>query len=158
METYSALLALCAGNSSVTGEFPSQRSVARSIDVFFNLRLNKQLSKQSCGWWFKMPSRSLWRHCNGNGISYTSKTSFFHWTRALGLFLFAEHHLSHTINMWYYRTADMSKRSKNLISISSPHCISLVRLGNKRHHYAIIYVIFQSCVFLVTFKSQKNIL
>ena len=27
--------------------------------------LNKQLSKQSWGWWFEMPSRSLWRHCNG---------------------------------------------------------------------------------------------
>ena len=27
--------------------------------------LNKRLSKQSWGWWFKTPSRSLWRHCNG---------------------------------------------------------------------------------------------
>ena len=32
-ETFSALLALCAGNSPVTGEFPSQRPVARSFDV-----------------------------------------------------------------------------------------------------------------------------
>ena len=32
----------------------------------FDLRLNKRLSKQSCGWWFEIPSRSLWRHCNGN--------------------------------------------------------------------------------------------
>ena len=47
METFSALLALCAGNSPVTGEFPSQRPVTRSFDVFFDLRLNKQLSKQS---------------------------------------------------------------------------------------------------------------
>ena len=31
---------------------------------FFDLRLNKRLSKQSWGWWFEMPSRSLWRHCN----------------------------------------------------------------------------------------------
>ena len=35
METFSALLALCAGNSPVTGEFPSQRPLARSFDVFF---------------------------------------------------------------------------------------------------------------------------
>ena len=27
--------------------------------------LNKRLSKQSWGCWFEMPSRSLWRHCNG---------------------------------------------------------------------------------------------
>ena len=26
--------------------------------------LNKRLSKQSWGWWFEMPSLSLWRHCN----------------------------------------------------------------------------------------------
>ena len=44
METFSALLALCAGNSPVTGEFPSQRPVMRSFDVFFDLRLNKRLS------------------------------------------------------------------------------------------------------------------
>ena len=28
--------------------------------------LNKRLSKQSWGWWFETPSRSLWRHCNEN--------------------------------------------------------------------------------------------
>ena len=64
METFSALLALCAGNSPVTGEFPTKRPVTRSFDVFFNLRLNKRFSKQSWGWWFETPSRSLWRHCN----------------------------------------------------------------------------------------------
>ena len=64
MEAFSALLALCAWNSAVTGEFPTQRPVTRSFDVFFDLRLNKRLSKQSWGWWFKTPSRSLWRHCN----------------------------------------------------------------------------------------------
>ena len=47
MEAFSALLALCAGNSPVTGEFPSQRPVTRSFDAFFDLRLNKRLSKQS---------------------------------------------------------------------------------------------------------------
>ena len=33
METFSALLVLCAGNSAVTGEFPSQRSATRSFAV-----------------------------------------------------------------------------------------------------------------------------
>ena len=47
METFSVLLALCAGNSPLTGEFPTQRPVTQSFDVFFDLRLNKQLNKQS---------------------------------------------------------------------------------------------------------------
>ena len=64
METFSVLLALCAGNSLVTCEFSSQRSVTWSFDVYFDLRLNKRLSKQSWGCWFEMPSCSLWRHCN----------------------------------------------------------------------------------------------
>ena len=55
---------LLCGNSSVTGEFPSQRPVTRRFDDFFDLRLNEQLSKQSIRWWFETPSRSLWRHCN----------------------------------------------------------------------------------------------
>ena len=60
------LLALCAENSPVTGEFPLQRPMTRSFGIFFDLRLNKRLiSKQSWGWWFESPSRSLWRHCNG---------------------------------------------------------------------------------------------
>ena len=39
METFSTLLAICAGNSSVIGEFPTQRPVTRSFDVLFELRL-----------------------------------------------------------------------------------------------------------------------
>ena len=52
METLSALLAICAGNSPVPGDFPTQRPVTRSFDVFFDLRLHKRLNKQSPGWWF----------------------------------------------------------------------------------------------------------
>ena len=64
METISALQALCAGNSLVTGEFPAQGPVTRSVDVSFDLRLNKRLSEQSWCRWFQAPSRSLWRHCD----------------------------------------------------------------------------------------------
>ena len=63
METFSALLAICAGNSPVPGEFPAQRPVTRSFDVFFNL--HKRLGKQSWGWWFETLPRPLWRHSNG---------------------------------------------------------------------------------------------
>ena len=61
---FSALLALCAENSPVTGEFTTQRPVTRSFDVFFDRRLNNRLSKQSWGRWFETPSCSLWRHYN----------------------------------------------------------------------------------------------
>ena len=63
MESFSAWLAICAGNSPVHGEFPAQRPVTRSFDVVFDLRLNKRLSQQSWGWWFETLSRPLWRHC-----------------------------------------------------------------------------------------------
>ena len=43
---------------------PAQRPVTRSFDVFFELRLNKRLSKQSWGWWFETLPPPLWRHCN----------------------------------------------------------------------------------------------
>ena len=67
---------LC-GEFTGPGEFPAQRPVTRSSDVFFDLRLNKLLSKQSWGWWFEtlgllsvwtiFPSRffySILRLCN----------------------------------------------------------------------------------------------
>ena len=46
MEKFSVLLAICARNSPDNGEFPAQRPVTRSFDVFFDLRLYKRLSKQ----------------------------------------------------------------------------------------------------------------
>ena len=64
LRTFSALLVLGAGNSSVTDEFPSQRPLTRDLDVFFDLRVNKRLSKQSQGWWLETPPGPLWRHCN----------------------------------------------------------------------------------------------
>ena len=64
METFSASLDLCVGNSPVIGEFLSQRSVMQCFDVSFDLRPCKGLCKQSRRRWFEMPSRSLWCHCN----------------------------------------------------------------------------------------------
>ena len=57
MESFSAFLAVCQGNTPVTGGFPSQRPVTRSFDIFFDLRQNNR--------WFETPSRSVWRHCIG---------------------------------------------------------------------------------------------
>ena len=65
IETFSALMALCEGNSLVLGEFPTRRPVTQSFDVFFELRLNKRLNDTS---------RRRWRDaliltsCNGERI------------------------------------------------------------------------------------------
>ena len=70
IETFSALLALCKGNSPVTCEFPSQRPVTRSFDVFIDLRPKKWLNKQSWGWWFQTSPHSLLRRCYVNIYIY----------------------------------------------------------------------------------------
>ena len=77
MEAFSALLDLCAGNSPVTDEFPSQRPVTRTFDVFFDMHLNKRLSKQSTGRRLETPSRSLWRQCNGYSIIFNDTATHF---------------------------------------------------------------------------------
>ena len=46
------------------GEFPTQRPVTRSFDVFCDQRPNERLSKQSWDWWFETHSSPLWRHSN----------------------------------------------------------------------------------------------
>ena len=63
---------LC-GEFTGPGEFPTQRPVTRSFDVFFDLRLNKRLSKHSWGWWFETLSWSLWRHHNGESGGFSSQ-------------------------------------------------------------------------------------
>ena len=61
--------ALCEGNPPFSGGFPSQRPVTQSFGVFFDLRLNKRLSKQLRRWWFEMQLHSLWRYCNGKKMT-----------------------------------------------------------------------------------------
>ena len=60
IETFSALLVICAGNS------PHKWPVMRSFDVFFDLRLSKLLRKQWWDWWVETSSCPLWRHCNAD--------------------------------------------------------------------------------------------
>ena len=77
METFSALLAICAGIHRSPVISPTKASDA---DLMFSLIcvLNKRLSKQWWGWWFKTPSRPLWRHCNAPTISAVVATTFYH--------------------------------------------------------------------------------
>ena len=58
---------LC-GEFTGPGEFPAQRPVTRGFDVFFDLHLNKRLSKQPRGWLFETPSWSLWSQCNETNV------------------------------------------------------------------------------------------
>ena len=78
MEKISALLAFWAWNSPVPGEFPAQRPVARSFNVFFDLCLNKRLNKQSRHRWFETPSGSLWRHCKVNASLSSFESSYMY--------------------------------------------------------------------------------
>ena len=87
METFSALLALCAGNPPATGEFPSQRPLTRRFGVFCGLRLNKRLSKQWWCCWFETPTLPLWRHCNITNLIWVSKLIMKHNSHQVSRFL-----------------------------------------------------------------------
>ena len=115
IETVSALLAICVGNSTVTGGFPAQRPVTRSFDVFFDLRPNKRLSKQSRGWWFDTPSHSLWPHSNANPM--LSDLVYFEWW--------------HVINESMFKTINIKRILHNLFNfvISVVHADGLEHTG-----------------------------
>ena len=70
-------------------EFPTQRPVTRTFDVFFDLRLNKRLSKQPWGWWFETPSWSLWRHRNETSMKHVRFLANFVRTLSLHVLLHA---------------------------------------------------------------------
>ena len=79
MTTFSAWLAFCTGNSPVAGEF-------RLSMAFFDLGLNKRLSKQWRRRRFETPSPSLWRHCNAYSLSchtvaFTNNKRLHNWHR-----------------------------------------------------------------------------
>ena len=76
-----------------------QRPVTRSFDVFFDLRLNKRLSKQSWGWWFSTPSRSLWRRCN-----VWAPWHFWFWT-ILNIIMRLDCNVDETATVYNFRLA-----------------------------------------------------
>ena len=100
METFSALLAFSAGNSSAIGEFPAQRHVTRNFDVFFDLLL---ISSHR---WFETPSRPLWHHCNVEygraGEIYYSNNKSYTFLQIYNLFYIQTDFLQ---NIQYHRYA-----------------------------------------------------
>ena len=131
MKTFCALLAFCAGNSPVPGEFPHKRPVTRSFDVLFDLRLNKQLSKQSWGWWFETLSRPLWRHSN----------EYLKHARAMRIHFYTFGRHGHYIfrvqsNMYMYSSSVVSKITN--VCDWFTHAF-LVRNGLALHYLAIFH-------------------
>ena len=74
------------------GEFPTQRPVTRSFDVFFDLRL----SKQPWGWWFETPSWPLWRHCNVQRLPCGDSSCC---NKFLSLYVKAKHYWSSSLSI-----------------------------------------------------------
>ena len=73
---------LCPRNHRSPLNSPHKGQWRGALMFFLHLCLNKRLSKQSWGWWFETPSRSLWRHYNGWAVQrlqwrflYTNQTT-----------------------------------------------------------------------------------
>ena len=147
MESFSALLTICAGKSPVPGEFPTQRPVTWSFDIFFDLRLNKRLSKNSRGWWFETPSHSLWRLCNdlSSNLSYpilviivTAIQPRMRCTLGLGAIIqILTKHITSYVMMIFHSCINTSGCLKHLIVISSKVCLELSYWSEMRqtHQY-----------------------
>ena len=139
MEPFSALLAICAGNSPVPGEFPALRPVTRSFDVFFDLRLNKQLSEQSWDWWFETLSRPLWRHCNyapnlNNGLTKQPLWSGHGWVNTPHCFTWTQLLIHALIPMLVY-SIHVSKWSPRVWSQRQEHIYDIIIESYKTEIY-----------------------
>ena len=108
METFSALLAICAGISPVSSEFPTQRPVTRSFVILFDLRLNKRLNKQSWSWWVETLLCPLWRHCNALSNTRHGEQKYPYLT----YFQFHSFRLLSLINRHFFRHIELIYRSK----------------------------------------------
>ena len=75
---------VCEGNPPISGDLRSHRPATHGFRVFFDLPLNKRLSKHSWCWWFETPASSLWRYCNDNDVNMAKSirvAKFLLWIR-----------------------------------------------------------------------------
>ena len=84
---------LC-GEFTGPDEFPAQRPVTPSFDVFFDLGLNKRLSKQSWGWWFETVSRPLWRHSSVDTLCVSISATIMWHIYMMSRMTFVQHPMS----------------------------------------------------------------
>ena len=135
------------------GEFTTQRPVTRSFDVFFDLRLNKRLSKQPWGWWFETLSWSLWRHCNVDQVSRQWQhflKYIIDWKSAIGILGLAESDLTRT---WFMH--DPQKGHTFALSIS---CHSYCPSWTRSRAWDIQYITWNMCTFLWSIHLYHHIL
>ena len=126
---------LC-GEFTGPGEFPAQRPVTRSFDVFLDLRLNKRLSRQPWGWWFETPSWSLWRHRNG-GVSW------FTVTLVLGQIRWAFYTIKHMLHRGrYMQCAGVIRAGYQWIALQWRHN-ERVGVLNHRPHDCLLNILFR---------------
>ena len=136
----------CEGNSPITGEFPSQRPVTLSYEVFFDLRMNKRLNKPSRRPWFETPSRSLCRHCNADNIIQKKNI---------------ERHTTHTIVSWPNPKQWVIVHNSDLMIIrQSIYILSIItkemgKLKTHRPTYCIIYIYQRMCLILISHTRQN---
>ena len=113
------------------GEFPAQRPVTRNFDVFFDLRLNKRLSKQSWGWWFETLSRPLLRHCNGTTAGLlTIQHSDMHITKVVRTRVYKLVNADLEIDLTKFDFPSGNQRVK-LDKFADKHNITLFSIVNK---------------------------
>ena len=168
LKTFPALLALCEKEFSVDRWIPSQRPVRLCFDVFFDLRLNQRLNKQSRRWWFETSSRSSWRHCNvehsvpcrKNPSLVTTKLDTLRMICIFLGYIFMYFPVSVTILTWRWINSKHFTKSKRIVrprvsfsfyprSVSSFIFFSL-RLGSR---YAWKYCL-NICILFVWFSSD----
>ena len=129
METFSALLALCAGNSPVTGEFPSQRPVTQSFEIFFDVRLNKRMIKKSIRRWIETKLRSLCRYCND--MQRVVKTFDVHmheqWQRCCW---YASNHSVMMADLRLCKIVRYSSCQRQMLSFDALCCFNSLRLND----------------------------
>ena len=113
-------------------EFPTQRPVTRSFDVFFDLRPYKRLSKQLWGWWFETPSCPLWRHCNDFTELY------------LSMYKSCGSNSSCDLTMWWFLPIETfhMKRQVKLPSGICPNYTRITKCNVYTHMYSIPAILF----------------
>ena len=102
--------------------------VTRSFDVFFDLRLNKRLSKQSWGWWFETQSLSLWRHCNAT--DNVCVRSIARWHTILSIFCTLSSTLIPRVcTLWPFEVIPNCKQSWNIDAASDVTWVGKLNWG-----------------------------
>ena len=103
METFSALLAMCAGNSPVPVNSQHKGQWRGALMSSLIRALHKRLSKQSWGWWFETQSLPLWRHCNVRHCGVKAIWPGLHYRRFI-----------HTPTHFYFKESPSGSRSPSI--------------------------------------------